>query len=157
MEIVDLVVEFPSGLSISDRATYDADSKIVHPSTRLATIMQDLGDSEAPPTTYAVIGGVEIEVALRIDGTFAVQGEIVEPEPQRTGFVGRLFGHEWTKEQRQQYGRFAHTLSAASLVGAVGYIHATNDWTARAGLRLAFLIVSCVVLFIEGIKSMNGE
>lgn len=38
MEIVDLVIEYPSGLSIIDRATYVADLQIVHPSMRVALI-----------------------------------------------------------------------------------------------------------------------
>lgn len=157
MEIVDLVVEYPSGLSISDRATYVADLKIVHPSMRLAMILLELDATEAPPTAFAVFDGGEVELEAQLDGTFQVTGEVPETVPVETGFIATLLARAWTKDQRQQFGRFAHTLSAASLVGAIGYWHSTDDWSLHASLSVAFLIVACVILFVQGMKSMNGE
>lgn len=157
MEIVDLVVEYPSGLSISDRATYIADLEIVHPSTRVAAILRDLGDTEAPPTAFASIDGVEVELEPRLDGTFAVAGEMPEAEPKRGSFIAKHVGHAWTKDQRQQCGRYLHTLSAASGVGAIGFWHATHEWTPLAIFDAAVLLLFFVLLFIAGMDSMNGE
>ncbi|HDR8934422.1 TPA: hypothetical protein QDB15_004223 [Burkholderia vietnamiensis] len=157
MEIVDLVIEYPSGLSIIDRATYVADLQIVHPSMRVALILKDLGDTEAPPTAFASIDSVEVELASRLDGTFQVVGELAEQTPEQAGLVGMLLGHAWTKDQRQQFGRYAHTISAAAAIGAVGFWHSTHDWTAIACASLSMLVVLAVLLFYVGIHSMNGD
>ncbi|RQS11591.1 hypothetical protein [Burkholderia sp. Bp8998] len=157
MEIVDLVIEYPSGLSIVDRATYVADLQAVHPSTRMAAILRDLSATEAPPTAFASIDGVEVEVEPCVDGTFTVTGEAPADEPARHGFIATHVGHAWSKDQRQQFGRYVHTLSAAALAGAVGLWHSTSSWSPVAVFNVVILVLFAVVLFLAGMDSMNGD
>jgi len=85
-------------------------------------------------------------------------------------FFGHRPGHEcraklsiipvakaWSKDQRQQFGRFCHALSVASRVSFVGYWHSTSSWTWSAILNEAALAAIIVLTFTEGMDSMNGE
>ncbi|CAE6870172.1 hypothetical protein R69746_08358 [Paraburkholderia aspalathi] len=157
MEIVDIFVEYPSGMSIADRATLIQQLETVAPSERLAAILRELAASEAPPAVTAMIGDVSVRLDARVDGTFSVSRESASSKKSRSGF--RLFnlGHSWSKDQRQQFGRFAHTLSAASAAGAIGYGHSTTVWTLAAVFNVSALVVLFVVLFLIGMDSMNGE
>ncbi|KWK06037.1 hypothetical protein WM11_11635 [Burkholderia ubonensis] len=155
MEIVDLVVEYASGLSISDRATYVRELRSVHPSSRVIDIMCHLSGAEAPPSARASIDGTEVPLDQCDDGTFVVSGESESPTPG--SFIARHIGHAWTKDQRQQFGRFVHTLSAAALAGAVGLWHSTTDWVPAAVFNVGILILLAVVFFLAGMDSMNGD
>jgi hypothetical protein len=56
-----------------------------------------------------------------------------------------------TKDQRQQNGRFLHTLSASSIGGAVGYVHSRSSWdlpTVIGAISLA--AVGLVLWYMEG-------
>ncbi|KVK79023.1 hypothetical protein [Burkholderia sp. MSMB1498] len=155
MEIVDLVVEYASGLSISDRATYLCELRSVHPSSRVIDIMRGLSGTEAPPSARALIDGEDIQLDQCDDGTFVASDESGSPMP--ASFVARHIGHEWTKDKRQQFGRYLHTLSAASGAGAAGYWHSTDVWTGTAVFNLTTLLVLFVILFLAGMDSMNGD
>jgi hypothetical protein len=157
MEIVDIFVEYPSGMSIADRATLIQQLETVAPSERLAAILRELAASEAPPAVTAMIGGVSVRLDARVDGTFSVSRDSASSKKSRSGY--RLFnlGRSWSKDQRQQFGRFAHTLSAASAAGAIGYGHSITVWTLAAVFNVSALVVLFVVLFLRGMDSMNGE
>ena len=157
MQIVEICVEYPSGISIVDRATFIQQLDNVVPSERLASILRELATSEAPPAVTAEIDGASLRLDARVDGTFSVSRESVMPDEPHVR--PRLFkvGHSWNKDQRQQFGRFAHTLSAASIAGAVGYWHSLQVWTVSAALSIAILLVLFVILFLAGMDSMNGE
>ncbi|MEZ0606261.1 hypothetical protein ACAX43_29660 [Paraburkholderia sp. IW21] len=157
MEIVDIFVEYPSGMSIADRATFIQQLETVAPSERLAAILRELAASEAPPAVTAMIGGVSVHLDARVDGTFSVSRESASAKKSRSRFRLFNFGHSWSKDQRQQFGRFAHTLSAASAAGAVGYGHSITVWTLAAVFNVSALVVLFVVLFLRGMDSMNGE
>ncbi|TDN59044.1 hypothetical protein [Paraburkholderia sp. BL10I2N1] len=157
MEIVDIFVEYASGMTITDRATFVEDLQVVQPSERLAAILREFSASEAPPVVSAMLNGGPVRLDARVDGSFSVTPARLEQKKPRTGFISAHVGHAWTKDQRQQFGRFAHTLSAASIVGAVGYWHSTQVWTFTAVFDVAILFVWFVLLFYAGMDTMNGE
>jgi hypothetical protein len=157
MEIVEVFVEYPSGLIISDRATYVRELDHVCTSERLASVLREFSVTESPPEVTATIDGAFAVLRQVTDGSFKVESRPIEAEKRHPGLVLRVIGHEWTKEQRQQFGRYVHTLSAASIAGAVGYWHAVPRWTIEAVLSEAALLLLFVVLFFTGMDSMNGD
>jgi len=157
MEIINIVVEYPSGMVITDRATFIRDLGSVAPSERLASILRELAVSEAPPSVTAIIDAVCVRLDARVDGSFAVTRAKARLDTPRAGLFRLDLGHSWSKDQRQQFGRFAHTLSAASVAGAVGYWHSADVWTLSVVWNVAALVLISVVLFLVGIDSMNGE
>ncbi|AEI83108.1 hypothetical protein CNE_BB2p03130 (plasmid) [Cupriavidus necator N-1] len=64
---------------------------------------------------------------------------------------------EPTKEQRQQSGRFAHTLSAAAVIGAAGYLGTNHTWSIRAVTDVISLVGVGVVLFFAGAILSKGD
>jgi hypothetical protein len=62
-----------------------------------------------------------------------------------------------TRDQRQQLGRFCHSVSVAALAGAVGLWHSTTNWTFSNVFNEAVLTVVFLLAFYEGMVSMNGE
>lgn len=63
---------------------------------------------------------------------------------------------EPTAKQKEAYGRLAHTLSAASLIGAVTIPWTSTGWTLDMALRTFALVVSSVVLFVLGALFSEG-
>ncbi len=61
------------------------------------------------------------------------------------------------KDQRQQYGRFAHTLSAAALIGLVGYFKSVQTWSLLAAWEIFCLLIGSVVLFVVGAVLSKGD
>ena len=105
----------------------------------------------------ANIDGATVPLGERVDSSFSVAPVRQSRKKLRSWPIPSNFGRAWTKDQRQQFGRFAHTLSAASIVGAVGYWHSTQVWTVAAAANVALLLVLFVLLFSAGMDSMNGE
>ena len=157
MEIVEVLIEFPSGMVVSDRATYFPEVGQVQPSERLSLLLQQLAESEAPPTVTILLAGAEVRADLRIDGNFGLRSNEVENAGHRPTALQRLFGHDWTKDQRQQFGRLCHSFTVVSLVGAAGILHSTKTWSAGELLTEAVLIFAVVITFLLGMNSMNGD
>lgn len=155
MKIISVVVEFATGMEITDGASLDPDSMTVHISDRLRRVLRDPESTEPPPRITAQVDDSRVPV-ISSDGQFIVRESVARSAP-RSPRSFRRFGHAWSKEQRQQFGRFSHTLSAASIVGAVGYWHSTGTWTISAVLNEAVLVFLFVILFLRGMDSMNGE
>jgi hypothetical protein len=155
MEIVTVVVQYAGGLKISEGASFDPASGIVRTSERLVQLIRECDVTESPPRLTVLAGNSSY--ALIREGTQFKRGEAIAPAAARTLIPFSSFGHAWNKEQRQQFGRFVHTLSAASIVGAVGYWHSTTEWTLTAVLSEAVLVFLFVITFLTGMDSMNGE
>ncbi|CAN7767680.1 hypothetical protein LJR296_007237 [Cupriavidus necator] len=62
-----------------------------------------------------------------------------------------------TKDQRLQYGRFTHTLSAAAIVGLAGYSTSRPGWNLTAVANGVSLFVIAGVLFAVGAVLSKGE
>ncbi|BDB30138.1 MULTISPECIES: hypothetical protein [Cupriavidus] len=75
----------------------------------------------------------------------------------------RLLEQAWkavtapTKDQRQQSGRFAHTLSAAALIGASVYVGYSNVWMLVALTDVLSLVGVGAVLFLVGAVLSKGD
>ncbi|MGF6915926.1 hypothetical protein [Paraburkholderia sp. 40] len=156
MEIVDILVEYPSGMTISDRASYMRDASQVYPSERLQALLREFSVSEAPPAVSAVIDGTTMQLDSRIDGTFSVGDEIATGRDSAVKVLLQPF-LDPSNDQRQQFGRFCHTLAAAAFLGAVGVWHSTQAWTA-ADIKLEVsLVASFMLTFVQGMISIKGE
>ncbi|MCP3712299.1 hypothetical protein M3I54_36065 [Paraburkholderia sp. CNPSo 3274] len=155
MDIVTVVVQYAGGLEISEGATLDPVTGVVHVSERLQQLLRECDTTESPPRLTVLVGGAR-HLLIRDRAEFKL-GEAVSTTIPRTVIPFSRFGHTWNKEQLQQFGRFVHTLSAASIVGAIGYWHSTTNWTLAAVLSEAVLVFAFVVLFLRGMDSMNGE
>lgn len=62
-----------------------------------------------------------------------------------------------TVKQKESYGRFCHTLSAAAIVGLVTVIHLDSELTLFIAQRSIALAGCAVVLFIVGAMLSKGE
>ncbi|QGZ67010.1 hypothetical protein [Paraburkholderia acidisoli] len=158
MEIITIRIEFPGGLAITDGATWDADSGVVHVSERLKQLCRELDVTEAPPVVSATCRGRTIEAEVLPGGDFRLTSHELPP-CESEGFFAELVElvRRPSKDQRQQFGRFAHTLSAGATIGGFGFWHSTNVWTVQNALSLVNLCAAAVVLFYIGIISMDGE
>ncbi|SDR54589.1 hypothetical protein SAMN05443245_7462 [Paraburkholderia fungorum] len=160
MEIIEVSVEYPSGLVITDRATLITGLDQVCISERLGSIIREFSTSEAPPVYAGRAAGRSVTLHANPDGTLKFEGEWVDvAENDQGGLWSRLGAmiNAPTRDQRQQFGRFMHTLSAASLIGAIGFWHSTTSWTTGNILSEANLILAFVLTFYVGMVSMNGE
>lgn len=157
MEIIEIFIEYPSGMSIADRASYMSEAGQVFPSERLQACLREFSVTEAPPAVSAVIDGETVRLDSRTDGSFSVGDTL--PESQAAGIFARLLQPFTvpTEDQRQQFGRFCHTIAAAAFLGAVGVWHSTQQWTLESVRLEVSLVLSFVVTFVRGMHSMRGE
>jgi len=155
MKIISVEIEFATGMQITDGASFDPESMAVYLSERLRQVLRWSDTTEAPPRITACIDDARLPVAS--PGEQFIVREIVSESQPHSYLPFLRLGHTWSKEQRHQFGRFSHTLSAASIVGAVGYWHSTATWTIAAALNEAALVFLFVILFLRGMDSMNGE
>ncbi|ADG20976.1 hypothetical protein [Paraburkholderia atlantica] len=158
MEIVDIVVEYPSGLSITDRATFIADLDQVCISERLAFVIQHLSQTEPPPKVSARGPDCSLQLEASVDGTFHVASKLAD-RLDKIGLWAELVDmvRSPTRDQRQQFGRFMHTLSAAAVIGAISFWHTTSSWSVSNILSEVNLVLAVVITFNIGMVSMNGE
>ena len=62
-----------------------------------------------------------------------------------------------TLKQKEAYGRFAHTLAAAAVIGAITIVFAEGRVTSDIAWRIAGLAVSGVICFGAGVLLVEGE
>ncbi|MGY6123684.1 hypothetical protein ACW9YQ_34185 (plasmid) [Paraburkholderia strydomiana] len=157
MEIIDILVEYASGMTIADRAALLPDSGEVCLSERLAVLLREFSMTEAPPRVSATIRGRTVTLDPAVDGSFIVPKGALEPAPVPVWWLRVLQAlTPKNKDQWQQFGRFMHTLSAASLIGAIGFWHSTSSWTASNILSEVNLLLAFVITYYEGMVSMKG-
>ncbi|MFC0403179.1 hypothetical protein [Paraburkholderia rhizosphaerae] len=158
MQIVDVSVEFASGATISDRGTLLTGNSFVQVSGQLVKALRLMSDAGPPPKVTARINGRTMLLEPGGDGLFRIGSESVIAG-QSTSFWWKLVTlvNSPSREQRQQFARFMHTLSAASLIGAIGLWHSTSNWSAVNVLNEVDLCLAFVITFYAGMVSMNGE
>lgn len=159
MEILDIRVAFASGMTITDRATFIPELAEVCPSERLASVLREFALTEAPPQISATIRGHSVELESGVGGNLIVPQDALDLSPVPSAWWLRILKAfvPQTKDQRQQFGRLMHTLSAASLIGAIGFWHSTSSWTAGNILSEVNLFLAFVITYYEGMVSMKGE
>jgi hypothetical protein len=159
MEIVEISLQFPTGMVITDRASLSRELGQVFASERVTAVLREFGATEAPPTITVRIDGADVPLDQRVDGSFSVEVPFVSAETGKpeSRWISVRFGEAWSKDQRQQFGRFCHSLTVASLAGFVGYWHSMTNWTGISILNEAALAAIIVLTFVVGMDSMNGE
>ncbi|WP_063553303.1 hypothetical protein [Burkholderia territorii] len=157
MEFVDVRIEFPSGLTVVDRGTYDPDERIVFISVPMRALLDAAKELEPPPVATATWDGFEATLIQATADSFDVESVTEVAARPRSKLGARLVRASWSKDQRQQFGRFCHTLTVSSIVGVVGYVHAISAFSIWDAMNVAALVVIGVVTYVVGMDSMNGE
>ncbi|MBU9589498.1 hypothetical protein [Burkholderia multivorans] len=157
MEFVDVRVEFPSGLTLADRGSYDSDEQIVFISVPMRAMLDAAKEMEPPPAVTATWDGFEATLIEATADSFDVVSVTELGAKPRSKLGARLVRASWSKDQRQQFGRFCHTLTVSSIVGVVGYVHAISEISIWAAMNVAALVAIGVITYIVGMDSMNGE
>lgn len=154
MKLAKVKVEYPCGTTILERVTINAATGEVVLPKRLLDVMKAMESVDRACAFTLQLNGHILTVAAGSDGTYKVSIPSV-PTP----VFGRMF-HSFifpTKDQQQQNGRFLHTLAAASIVGAVGFVHASPDWNVQTVVGTAILAVLGVVLWGMGLYCLKGD
>ncbi|KMZ13829.1 hypothetical protein BHUM_02019 [Candidatus Burkholderia humilis] len=154
MKLARVKVEYTCGLMLTDRVSLDVTSGIVSIPPRLTQLMDLMDQTECLPAFSLDYEGYALPVSLQTDGVFVVS----VPRDPRPGLRSRLYAiANPSKDQRQQNGRYLHTLSAASIGGAVGYAHSSAIWDWQTAFGTAALVVLGVVLWHAGFLHMKGK
>ncbi|CAD6559333.1 hypothetical protein ACFQ3P_32950 [Paraburkholderia sabiae] len=154
MKLAKVKVEYTGVTTITERVTLDPETGKVTLPPRLHAMLRTMDESECSPAFGLFFDGFVLPVQVAGDGSYTVDLPS-EPQPGfRRVFNAITFP---TKDQRQQNARYLHTLSAASLGGFVGFVHAatTPDLPTIAGA--ASLFVVGVVLWYVGFLAMKGD
>ncbi|GJG97740.1 hypothetical protein [Cupriavidus pauculus] len=81
----------------------------------------------------------------------------------RSGRRCNLIGEAWravsnpTQAQELQNGRYLHTISAAALVGAFGFVGSSSDWMLKDLTKVTGLFGVAVLLYVVGAIYHKGE
>lgn len=150
MKLAKVKVEYSCGTTITDRVTLDPETGQVHLPPRLQTLLQAMDATECSPSFVLEHDGATLSVSEDSSGL----RKVGKPSGRKSGFEQLL---NPTKDQRQQNARFLHTLSAASVGGLVGYVHAASKLDFTTGAGTAILAVIAILLWYVGFIGMKGE
>jgi hypothetical protein len=154
MKLATVKVEYTCGLTLTDRVALDDTTGEMLLPPRLVAVMAKMEESECSPAFSVRHEGYTLPVRGGPNGTYKAQ------MPANAPFGFRRFLHPIAlpmKDQRQQNGRFMQTLSAASIVGAVGYAHSAVRWDIPTLLNTASLALLGVLLWYAGLLAMKGD
>ncbi|MGF6649608.1 hypothetical protein OKW34_000170 [Paraburkholderia youngii] len=149
MRLAKVKVEYSCGTTITERVTLDPETGQVHLPPRLHALLEVMDETECLPSFELEHDGFPVAVTVDSNGS----RKIVIPE-QQSGFLRVL---KPTKDQRQQNARFMHTLSAASIGGLVGFVHASSAFDLPTVLGAVSLAVVGVLLWYAGFLNMKGD
>jgi hypothetical protein len=154
MKLAKVKVEYTGGTTITERVTLDpATGKVTLP-PRLLALLETMDQVECSPAFGLDYEGFTLPVSAASDGTYSV----AIPQESYRGLERVLNAIAYpSKDQRQQNARYLHTLSAASVGGLVGYVHAASrlDYSTIAGA--AILAALAVLLWYAGFTGMKGD
>ncbi|MDR5832449.1 hypothetical protein P9250_31875 [Caballeronia sp. LP006] len=154
MKLAKVKIEYSSGTTIVDRVTLDPATGQVHLAPRVLGLLGKMEESECSPSFSLEYKGDVLPVNTAGDGGYLVS---IPPEPG-PGFRRLLHAVATpSRDQRHQNGRYLHTLSAASIGGAVGYAHSTSSWDPLTIAGTSALAALGVVLWYAGHYVMKGE
>ncbi|SAL77251.1 hypothetical protein [Caballeronia telluris] len=153
MKIAVLEVRYACGLILTDRVVVRASSRLILP-PRLTALLVELERSERRTSTIVTVDGA----SYRVEGT--LEAELVLGS--RLRFAGRLVrGLQSVASpnaaQRRLNRRFAHMLSAFSLIGACYLVQSTKNWDTRAIVETVLLCAASVALFVTGHLCFAGD
>jgi hypothetical protein len=153
MKLAKVKIEYSSGTTIVDRVSLDPVTGRVYLAPRVLALINTMEQSECSPSFSLQYKGYVLPVA-------AASGEYSVSMPVEHGTAFGKVMHSIavpSKEQRQQNGRYLHTLSAASIGGAAASWHAALGQGWDAFVLPGFLAIAGVLLWYAGIWSMEGE
>ncbi|TCK33394.1 hypothetical protein B0G84_7613 [Paraburkholderia sp. BL8N3] len=154
MKLARVKVEYTCGLTLVDKVSLDVATGTVSIPPRLARLMSVMEANECSPAFTMEYEGYSLPVTVESGGRYCVT------LPSRNGPLARQLWDSVTfptKDQRQQNGRLLHTFSAASVVGAFGYVHAVTRWDTLSVFTAVSLVVLGVLLWYVGFLHMKGE
>ncbi|MFT4506111.1 hypothetical protein [Caballeronia sp. 15711] len=154
MKLVRVKVEYSCGLTLLERASLEVGTGEVHLPPRLIGLMAKMRDTEVFPIVSVEHNGHVLSAIVSETGT------AVATIPEKSGSGMRRLLHAITfptKDQRQQNGRFLHTLAAASIGGAVGYSHSAASWDLQTIIGTANVAGLGVLLWYAGFEAMKGD
>ena len=153
MKLAKVKIEYSSGTTIMDRVTLDPTTGQVHLAPRVHGLLCKMEESECSPSFTLEYMGYILPVT-NVGGRYAV----TIPAGPRAGWRQIVHAIKTpTKDQRQQNGRLLHTLSAASIVGAVGYAHSAASWDLLTAVNTIALAALGLVIWYCGYFNMKGE
>lgn len=153
MKLARVRVEYTCGLTFGDKVALNVETGAVCLPPRLRELMTEMEKTECTPAFTLEYNGFQLPVRC-LSGDYSVN------LPQRNGPVVRQMWESIkfpTKEQRQQNGRYIHTLSAASIGGAAAAWHSAVGQGWHAAMLPGFLSIAGVLLWYAGFLSMKGE
>jgi hypothetical protein len=109
-----------------------------------------MDETECSPSFVVEYNGSTLPVTVDSNGL----RKIGEPDEPKSGFEQLL---NPTRDQRQQNARFLHTLSAASVGGLVGYVHAASTLNSTTIAGTAILAIVAILLWYVGFVEMKGD
>jgi hypothetical protein len=154
MKLVRVKVEYSCGLTIVERATLEIGSGQVHLPPRLVGLMGKMEETEVFSVVSVEYDGHVLPVSVSQPGAFVVNIPSISASAVQRLLHAIAYP---SKDQRQQNGRFLHTLAAAAIGGAVATLHTASisDWPSL--VTVALLGMGGVLLWFVGFRCMNGE
>ncbi|CAN7804937.1 hypothetical protein LJR267_010559 [Paraburkholderia hospita] len=153
MKLAKVKVEYTGGTTITERVTLDPATGQVTLPPRLHALLKAMDETECSPVFGLEYGGMVLPVAVS-EGTYKVS---IPTEPESgIGHILNAIVYP-SKDQRQQNGRYLHTLSAASIGGAVGYAHAAPTLDFQTLVGAVGLAGLGILLWYVGFRAMKGE
>jgi len=153
--IAKVVFRATNGVEISCSVRYEGSQNLVAVPARISSLVDQVGASGDEHVLLLVERGFEFPLVRDESGVYRVD----RSHAIRPGFLDEVKSSiiAPTKDQRLQYGRYCHTLSVSSVVGAVGYGAGLPGWTATSVVNCASLLAFGVVLFAVGAVLSKGE
>ncbi|MFM0144957.1 hypothetical protein [Paraburkholderia sp. RL18-085-BIA-A] len=154
MKLAKVKVEYTGGTTITERVTLDPETGKVTLPPRLQALLKTMDESECSPAFGLYFDGFVLPVRVLADGSYGVD---LPTQPQ-AGFRRVMNSITYpSKDQRQQNARYLHTLSAASLAGFVGFVHAASTPDLPTIAEAVSLVVVGVILWYVGFLAMKGD
>jgi hypothetical protein len=143
-KIVQISLEYRSGLVVSDGAVFDPDTGLLWFSETLTESIVDRLAEEGLPFITASIDQNRVVVEIHRSGI-----ELVGRSPSTV--------RAHSIELRRQVGRTLHTLGVACLLGFVGVAHTVAHYNRQTVLSLIELGTLAVVFFVMGSLPFRGD
>jgi len=153
MKIAVLEVRYAGGLILTDRVVVQPSFRILLP-PRLSAMLTELEKTDRRTSIRVSLDGVIYRVTGAPDGEFAVGDKL--PFGERLVTMLKSVATP-NRAQRQLNRRFAHMLSAFSLIGACYLVQSSKNWDAGVIVETTLLCVMSAALFVIGHMCFPGD
>ncbi|MBB1634982.1 MULTISPECIES: hypothetical protein [Cupriavidus] len=154
-KLAKVILKTTSGDEFTCSVHHNVGAGRVELPARLADLIDD---AEANGEKYVLVlldNGFQYPLAIGEDGGYSV--DLLAAAKRGFWQEVRLALFLPSKDQRMQYGRFVHTLSASAVIGMAGYLAGKPGWSWGAALNVIGFSVTGVVLFAVGAVLSKGE